>query len=125
MAGNQDSRKVGSISVEGIERTKRVVEQAERTPLGGVGPSRQANPWTYGTVRAKVTTAVPTGTFESPSSSGRAQIYVRDSSGAWVAWRDPVEVWNDNTMPSPLPVGRAAKLDWIGGVWWLTSASCA
>lgn len=120
-----DERRPGRISVRGARRTLRAVERVENSSIGGVGASQAGNPWTYGTSRAKVTTAIPTGTFDSPSSSGRAQIYRKDSTGAWVAFGDPVVVWNQNVLTASLPVNRAIFLDWIGGTWWVTSGSCS
>lgn len=81
--------------------------------------------WNPGIVRAKVSTAIPSGTFDSPSSAGRAQIYHKNAAGAWVASGDPVKVFNDNPLTAALPVNRTIKLGWIAGDWWLVSASCS
>jgi len=125
MAGS-NSRRPGLMSVRGVMRTKRVVERVESMSIGGgPRPGNRSTPWTYGVVRAKVTTAVPTGSWDSPSSAGRAQIYHKDSTGAWVASGDPVELWNDFTLTASIPVGRVVRIGWIGGEWWLVSGSCS
>jgi hypothetical protein len=124
MAG-ADSRKPMGWSIEGVRRARWVVEHVERTSLGGAADSRRPVPHHPGIVRARVTTAIPTGTWDSPSSAGRAQIRHKDLSGAWVDSGDPVVVWNDYTMPSSLPINRVVKIAWIGGEWWLVSASCS
>ncbi len=89
-----------------------------------VRPSKPSTPWNPGVARAKVTTAIPTGTFDAPSSSGRAQIYHKDSTGSWRPSADPVKVFNDNPLDAPIPVGRTIKLGWIGGEWWAVSGAC-
>lgn len=90
----------------------------------GSSASRRASPWTYSIVRARVTTAIPTGTFDVPSSSGRAQVVHPDASGAWVASGSPVVVWNDHTVTASVAANKAVKLAWIGGGWWLVAADC-
>lgn len=106
-------------------KIKRAVQRINATPRGAPPAPSRAAPWTYGIVRAKVTTAIPSGTFESPSSSGRIQIHHKNSAGAWVASGDPVQIFNDNPLPSPIPVGRTVKPGWIGGEWWLVSGACS
>lgn len=124
MASDRDA--TGRMSRRNVHRTRRAVQAVEASPLGGgASPPEGARPFTYGVVRARVTTAVPGGTWDSPSSSGRAQIRRKNPSGSWANFGDPVKVWNDNAMPSSLPVGRVVKLAWIAGDWWLVSASCS
>lgn len=125
MAG-KDSRRLAGISVRGAKRIKTVVEQVERTSPGR--PGRRAAPalLTPGVFRAKVTTAIPTGSWDSPSSSGRVQLRHRDVSEAWVDDdRGPVEVWNDYTLTSSIPVNRVVRVAWISGSLWLVAGSCS
>ena len=84
-----------------------------RSPYGG---------WNPGIQRAKVTTAIPTGTFASPSSSGQAQIYYFNGS-SWDAG-PTVAVFNDHTLPSSIAVDKAVKLAWIAGMYFLVAADC-
>lgn len=74
--------------------------------------------------RAKVTVAIPEGTFNSPSSSGKAQIYRKNDDGEWVEWEDPVVVWNDHQMDADVPVGATVKIAAINGDWYLVAADC-
>jgi len=108
----------------GARRIKEVVERVRAEPRRSNARSAQRSPWTYGIVRAKVTTAIPSGTFASPSSDGEAQIHHKDATGAWAASGDPVKVWNDNPLDNPIPVGRTIKLGWIDGEWWAVSGAC-
>lgn len=77
-----------------------------------------------GMARAKCTTAIPTGTFDSPSSTGEAQIYRKDSAGDWVASGDPVQVWCQHTMDTSVPVDGTIHIAKIGGDWWLITRDC-
>lgn len=106
-------------------RISRVVRAHEGGGSADFSRSPGSQPWTFSLVRARVTTAIPAGTTAAPSSSGRAQIYHRDASGAWVASGDPVQVWNDHAYcpgVTSIAVGKAAKLGWINGQWWLVGA---
>lgn len=80
-------------------------------------------PWTYGIVRAKVTTAIPGGTFTSPSTAGRAQIQHKNSAGQWADVGDPVEVRNQFGGGS-IAAGAGVLLAWIGGEWFVVAADC-
>lgn len=73
--------------------------------------------------RAKATEAIPGGTFATPSDSGEAQIYRKDSGGAWAASGDPVTIWNDHRVTS-IPVGTTIKIALIDGDWYLIAADC-
>lgn len=77
-----------------------------------------------GLARAKCTTAIPTGTFDSPSGSGEAQIYRKDSAGDWVASGDPVQVWCQHAMDTSVPVDGTIHIAKIGGDWWLITRDC-
>lgn len=114
-----------AFSEQSARRTAAAVRRVELTPRRyGQRPSRNDN-WTHAIVRAKVTTAIPTGTFGNPSYDGRAQIYHKNAVGDWAVSGDPVKVSNDNVLTASIPVGRTIKLGWIGGEWWLISASCS
>jgi hypothetical protein len=112
------------MSLEGVRRTRRVVEHVERTSLGGTGAPRQAVPREPSIVRAKVTTAIPAGSDASPSSTGAAKIRYRDLSGAWVEEAAAVTVYNDHNLSASVAVGKMVKLCWIDGDWWLLQADC-
>lgn len=72
-----------------------------------------------GLFRAAVTTAIPTGSIGSPSSSGRAVVYIDG-----VADSTSVTVWNDHTLSSPIDTGKVVKLGVIDGKYWLLAADC-
>lgn len=116
-----DDDRIGRMSARNLTRTRKAVEAVE-SAVFGIPQSSGGGASVQFIVRAKVTTAIPTGTFEAPSSSGKAQIY-RFNGTAWVASGDPVVVWNQNTG-STIPVGRAVMLAWIAGKWWLLTGSC-
>lgn len=106
----------------GFARQLKRLADGGRSPT--VGPPARAARWNPGVQRARVTTAIPTGTEASPSSAGKVRLKVRDSAGAWGDGEE-VQVYNDFTMPSSLPVNRMVKVAWIAGQWWLVSASCS
>jgi len=113
------------ITSDQARRIRRACERIEGTPPGrAFGDASRAIPWNPGIQRAKVTTAISTGTFASPSSDGRVQLYVKNAAGSWEASGDPVEVLNDNPLDSSIPVGRTIKVGWIAGEWWVVSGAC-
>lgn len=108
-----------------VRRIKRVVDRFEGVaPPPAFGGGGLAQAWNPGVQRARVTVAIPSGTWDSPSSSGKVRMRVKDAAGAWVNG-DEVQVFNDNPMPAPLPVNRVCKIAWIAGEWWLDSAACS
>lgn len=118
--------KIYGITGKQAARIRRTCERVEGTPPNRpFGDGSGGKFWNPGILRAKVTTAIPTGTFAAPSSAGRIQIYERDHDGSWVESGDPVEVRNDNVLTASIPVGRSVKVGWIAGEWWLVSASCS
>ncbi|OJW19376.1 MAG: hypothetical protein BGO49_08585 [Planctomycetales bacterium 71-10] len=122
MAANDDE---GVLITRGsVRRIGRAVARVEGSPASGPGGPSGAAVYNPGVQRARVTTAIPTGTESSPSSTGAARLKVRDSAGAWVDG-ETVQVYNDFTMPASLPVGRMVRVAWIAGQWWLVSASCS
>jgi hypothetical protein len=118
-----DRNAVGRMSRRNLDRTRRVVEAVEASSFLG-GRAAYAEPPVQFVERAKVTTAIPTGTWSAPSSAGRVQLY-RFNGSAWVTFGDPVKVLNDFTMSASLPVDRVCKVARIAGEWWLVSASCS
>lgn len=100
------------------------VAQSARVVQGGFGPGGGGGEAGDPVRRAKVTTAIPTGTLASPSSSGKVKLQKRNADGSW-SDGDEVTCLNDFTMPASLPVGRVAKVAKIAGDWWLVSASCS
>lgn len=107
------------------ETARRIVAAVRWVEAQFRRPARPAGrtPWTPSVVRAKVTAAIPAGTFAAPSSGGLAQIH-RFDGAAWAASGDPVVVWNQNTGAT-IPVDRAVMLAWIAGQYWLLTGSCA
>ncbi|WP_165068257.1 hypothetical protein [Paludisphaera rhizosphaerae] len=123
MAKDDDSTPV-NLTKGSARKLKRLVDRFDgKGPPGDSALGRGAG-WTPSIVRAQVTTAIPTGSFASPSSSGRAKIAYL-IAGVWTLETDPVEVWNDKTLASSIPVGRAVNLAWICGQWWLNIISCS
>lgn len=114
-----------NLTLGSVRKLKRVVDRFDgKGPPGGGSLGRAGGGWTPGVVRAQVTTAIPTGSFASPSSTGRAKIAYL-VAGTWALESSPVEVYNDNTLAASIPVNRVCKLVWICGQWWLLSASCS
>ncbi|APW60492.1 hypothetical protein [Paludisphaera borealis] len=101
-------------AVRGIERSYNP-DQRQRTPVAL---------WNPGVVRAVVTTAIPTGTFSTPSTSGAAQIYHKDASGVWAASGDPVVVNNQYVLTASVAVSKSCHLSWCDGDWWLIAMDC-
>jgi len=80
--------------------------------------------WNPGVLRAKCTTAIPTGTFDSPGM-GQVQIYHYDRSAeAWVESGDPVDCFNQFTLDEDVAEDTACFVAWISGQWWLINADC-
>jgi len=101
------------------EATHRVLNE----PVSYDGRSAKSPVWTYGVVRAKVTTEIPGASFEDPSDTGEAQIYHMDAIFDWVPVDDPVKVRNQ-FGGSAISVGVSVMLAWIGGQWWVVAADC-
>lgn len=120
MAESKTDQRPVALTRGTVRKLKRLVEgQGSSVPA-----YRQsgAAPWTYGIVRARVTTAIPAGSWDSPSSSGRAQIRHKDATGAWVNSGDPVKVFNDHPLcpgTTTVAVNTVIKLGWTNGEWWL------
>jgi hypothetical protein len=123
MSAGDDQRPVAITAAQGrrIASAVRAVEAGTPRPSGG---RVVASNWNPGVVRAKVTTAIPTGTLTTPSTTGRAQIYHKDASGAWAASGSPVVVVNDHTLAASIAVNKVVKLAWIDGDWYLIAADC-
>jgi hypothetical protein len=104
---------------------KRIANAVQRTE-GQYTPDQRrgrADHWQPGILRAKVTTAISSGTFDSPSSDGEVQIYhLNRSTDTWEASGDPAQVWNQ--YGESVAVGTAVFVSWISGQWWLNNASC-
>lgn len=105
---------------------KRIVKAVKAVEAGYTPKPRanRASNWNPGVARAKVTTAIPTGTFDAPSSDGRAQIYHKDHTDSWVVSGDPVKVLNDHTLTASVAIGKVVKLAWIDGDWYLVAMDC-
>lgn len=91
-------------------------------------PSKPPVAQGYGAIlRAVVTTAIPTGTISSPSTSGRATLYRWDSAAGTSSEdtaRTGVRVCNDHTLSASIASGKAIKVSWIDGDYWLIAADC-
>ncbi|OJW11208.1 MAG: hypothetical protein BGO49_11115 [Planctomycetales bacterium 71-10] len=112
---------IGERTAVRMARATQAVEASAIRNQRGRVPAAVYNP---GVQRARVTTAIPTGTEASPSSTGKVRLKVRDAAGAWGDGEE-VQVYNDFTMPASLPVGRMVRVAWIAGQWWLVSGSCS
>ena len=111
-------------SLSSLSSRLAAVEQLANMLAGGVGGTFSGATVPEFIARGKVTTAIPTGTWTTPSSSGEARVAFRDGGGTWTEG-DIVQVFNDNTMPASIPVNRVVKLGLIEGQWWLLTGSCA
>jgi hypothetical protein len=76
-----------------------------------------------------VTTAIPTGTLDAPSNSGRIAVHRwqwRTSSS--VADADPrygsLPVWNRFTLSASIAVNKCVAVAWEGGAYFLIAADC-
>lgn len=74
--------------------------------------------------RAKCTVEIPSGSFDSPSSSGEAQIYSKDDDGNWEPSGDPVQIWCQHNMSTPVPVDGTIHIVSIQGDWYLITRDC-
>jgi hypothetical protein len=102
------------------------VSNAVRRIEGNYSPDRRrpnVTPWNPGVMRAVCTTAIPSGTFASPSS-GEVQIYHKTAAGAWDVSGDPVACSNDHNYDDDVAVGATCKVAWIDGEIWLIQADC-
>jgi len=110
-------------TAEAARRIAAATVRTELTPRRSSARPKRAAQWTYSHARGKVTTAIPSGTFDSPSETGEVQIYHKDATGAWRPRGDPVKVFNQ-FKGDPVSVGVAVLLGWIAGDWWLVAADC-
>jgi len=116
--------KLYGITADQSKRIRRVCERVEGTPPGRTfGDGSGGRFWNPGVVRAKVTAAIPSGTFDAPSTGGEVQIYEKDAAGGWVAGGDPVVVLNQ-FGGGPVAVGAGVLVAWIGGEWFVVAADC-
>ncbi|WP_337177708.1 hypothetical protein [Paludisphaera sp.] len=107
------------------QRIKTAVQRIEGLPVADASGRASARPaYNPGNQRARVTVAIPSGTWDVPSSTGKVRLRFKDTAGAWVDGPE-VQCFNDMTMPAPLPVNRVVKVSWIAGDYWLVSASCS
>lgn len=114
------------LSPNAFRRLRRVVDKVDRSPWSGDPRNGPATPINPGVMRARVTTAIPSGTWSAPSSSGAVQIYHKEfDSGEWVATGDPVPCLNDQDAGSSgVAVDTTCKVAWISGDIWLIQADC-
>jgi len=112
-----------AFSAGAARKIKQAVHRINATPRSNDRRPARGGPWTYGVVRAKVSTVIPSGSFASPSDSGEAQIYHKDSAGDWVASGEPVSVKNQFGGGS-IAVDSGVLIAWIGGEWFVVAADC-
>lgn len=114
-----------SFSNDGAKRVARATVRVERSRIGDAptGPYRGAGASQLGVLRAKVTTAIPTGTFSSPSSAGAVQIWHKEGD-TWVAYGSPVQVFNDMTISASVPVGKVVRVAYMSGELWTVGGEC-
>lgn len=103
-------------------RVLRATRSNELTPRGQPRRPARGGPWTYGVVRARVTTKITEGRFHAPGT-GQARIYHEDADGVWRPSGDPVDVLNQ-LGGGDIDAPDAIFLSWIGGKWWVTAANC-
>lgn len=80
-------------------------------------------------VRAVVTTAIPSGSIGSPSTSGKATIYLWDSQTATSSISTDssqidVRICNDHSLSASVSTGKTIKAAFIDGDYWLIAADC-
>jgi hypothetical protein len=106
------------------KRISNAVKRAESAYTPDQRRGRSDN-WNPGILRARCTTAIPTGTFDSPSNTGEVQIYALNRlTDAWEESGDPVTVWNQLTLDADVAVDTAVFVSWISGAFWLIQADC-
>lgn len=118
-----DDKRPIAISAAQGKRIANAVKAIEKT----YSPKKRGGnvvAWNPGVVRAKVTTAIPTGTFDTPSDAGRAQVYAKDHTGTWVASGDPVTVMNQYVLTASVATGKSVHLCWCSGEWYLLAMDC-
>ena len=116
--------KIYGITADQAKRIRRTCERVEGTPGRSLGDSAARPAWTPGILRAKVTTKIPGGTFASPSSAGKVQIYELDHNDEWVpSPGDPVEVRNQFGGGS-IAVDDGVLVAWIAGQLFVIAADC-
>lgn len=120
MAGSDDEGVL--LSRGSVRRIGRAVARVEGSPAPGRGAPAGAVPYNPGVQRARVTTAIPDGTEEEPSSSGEVRLKVRDAAGEWGDGEE-VQVWSD-FGGGAIAVGKMVRVGWIAGQWWIVSADC-
>ena len=115
---------VFGITADSAKRLRRTCERVEGTPSRSFGEPARAAVWTPGILRAKVTTTIPGGTFASPSTSGKVEIYELDHDDEWVPVPgDPVGVRNQ-FGGGDIDVGDGVLVAWIAGQLFVVSADC-
>lgn len=114
-------------SARRIAHAARRVEGSYQRPPDQRAPRPAAGAWNPGVLRAKVTTAIPTGTISSPSITGRGDLYLWDPVGA-TSSADPartdVRICNDHTLSASIAVNKVVKVAWIDGDFWVVAADC-
>ncbi len=80
-------------------------------------------PWQPGVLRARVTSAIASGSWLSPGS-GEVQVYHKSpTSGSWEKAGDPVACLNDQNT-GDVAEHTTCKVAWISGELWLVQADC-
>jgi len=107
-----------------VGRIRRMLRWFESSLGGGVGQPTGPTILQPQVFRAKVTTAIPTGTYDSPSSAGRVLIR-RGPNGSRVDDPAAVALWNDYPLTASIPVGRTVRICKIGSEYWLLTTACS
>jgi hypothetical protein len=110
---------------------RRVARAVKRVEAAWVVPPDQRDgrprPWQPGVLAAVVTTAIPTGTTDSPSTTGAADIHRWDGTTSAVD-PDPtmqgVRICNRFTLSASIAVGKAIAVAWMDGDYFLIAADC-
>lgn len=112
-------------SPKDARRVARTVQRVESTPWSPNAQRTPANTFAYGVLRAKCTTAIPSGTWDSPSDAGEVQVYhLNRQTDEWEASGDPQQVYNDHVFDDDVAEGTTCKVAWISGQLWLVQADC-
>lgn len=103
-------------------KIEKAVNRVLSTPRSNERRPARGGVWTYGIVRARVTTTITEGTFHAPGS-GEARLYFPDDDGVWRPSGDPVEVKNQ-FQGGDIEVPDSILIAWIAGQWFVVAANC-
>jgi len=104
-------------------RVAKTVQRVESTSWSGDPRGRTpVNTYNMGTVRARVTTPVTSGSWDS-LGTGQALIFHHDDD-EWIAEDEPVDVFNQYSLDEDIAEDTACFLALISGMWFVQSYEC-